>query len=333
MKQDLLSMEKEGVIGSLNGVVEVWYGTNNVGKSYNASKMPKAIMIATEAGGRGISGYKVNVTSWGDFADTVRQLTNPKTLDQMKEKFETIILDTLENMVMYSDNAIARQFGVSTLGEISGKQNGYVMSRTQISMAIAKLCSCGYHIIFLSHPETVELEDEISGEKYNFTQVKGCSNEKSSAKAIIDMADVVLYLKAGDYDVENDKEVLSTAIYKRTKTVFARSRFSDLPFILPNFNAKQHQEILLEAIKKRAEKEQCGITDYEVEKPKNKDEWIEQINPLMTKVFAFNPDIVGEIVEGQLGQGKKVSKCTENDLIKLENIYNAMLTYSIQFNL
>ena len=34
------------------------------------------------------------------------------------------------------------------------------------------------------------------------------------------MADVVLYLKPGNYDVENDKEVLSTAVYKRTKNVF-----------------------------------------------------------------------------------------------------------------
>jgi hypothetical protein len=53
----------------------------------------------------------------------------------------------------------------------------------------------------------------------------------------------------------------------------------------------------------------------------------------MTKVFAFNPDMVAEVVEGQLGQGKKVSQCTDKDLAKLENIYNAMLTYSIQFNL
>ena len=333
MKQDLLSMEKDGVVGSLKGVVEVWYSPNNCGKTYNASKMPKPLLISTEAGGRGVSGYKVDVTSWGDFMDTVKQLTNPKTLKEMQDKFETLTIDTLENMVMYSDNAIAQQFGVSTLGEISGKQNGYVMSRTQIAMAVAKLCSCGYHIIFLSHPETIDVEDEITGETYQFTQVKGCSNEKSSAKAIIDMADVVLYLKPGNYDVENDKEVLSTAVYKRTKNVFARSRFSDLPFILPNFNAKQHQEILLNAIKKRAENEKCGITDYEVKKPKTKDEWVEEINPLMTKVFAFNPDMVAEVVEGQLGQGKKVSQCTDKDLVKLENIYNAMLTYSIQFNL
>ena len=43
----------------------------------------------------------------------------------------------------------------------------------------------GYHVIFLSHPETIDIDDEISGETYQFTQVKGCSNEKSSAKAII----------------------------------------------------------------------------------------------------------------------------------------------------
>lgn len=333
MKQDLLSMEKEGVVGSLKGIVEVWYGDNNVGKSYNFSKMPKPLLISTEAGGRGINCHKYNVVNWGEFMDAVQQLTEPKTLKQMQEKFETIGIDTLENMVMYSDNSISRQFGVSTLGEITGKQNGYVMSRTQIAMAIAKLCSCGYHVVFISHQEMIELEDEITAKPYNFIIPKGSNNEKSSARFIRDMADFVVYLKANPYDVENDKEVLSTAIYKRTRGVFARSRFSDLPFMLPNFNAKQHQEILLDAIKKRAEREECGITDYEVKKPQTKDEWIEEITPLMSKMFAFNPDMVAEIVEGQLGEGKKVSQCTEKDLVKLENIYNAILTYVLQFNL
>lgn len=332
-KMDLLSLEVENVIGSLKGLVEVWYGSNNTGKSYNASKMPKPLLIATEAGGRGINCHKIGITSWGDFMDTVKQLTDPKKLEAMQEKFETIIIDTLENMVMYSDNSVSQTFGVSTLGEITGKQNGYVISRTQIAMAISKLTSVGYHIIFISHEEVVEVTDEISGQDYNFIIPKGSNNEKSSARFVRDMADVVIYLKANGYDVENDKEVLSTAIYKRTKAVFARSRFSDLPFLLPNFNAKQHQEILLEAISKRAEREECGISDYEATKPKTKDEWLEQIQPLLMKVYSFNPEMSVEIVEEQLGEGKKVSKATENDIIKLENIYNKMLTYVVQFNL
>ena len=332
-KVDLLSLETENVIGSLKGLVEVWYGSNNVGKSYNASKMPKPLLIATEAGGRGINCHKIAITSWGDFMDAIKQLTDPKKLDAMQEKFETIIIDTLENMVMYSDNAVSQQFGVGTLGEITGKQNGYVISRTQIAMAIGRLTSVGYHIIFISHEEQIDVEDEITGEERKFIIPKGSNNEKASARFVRDMADVVVYLKANPYDVENDREVLSTAIYKRTKAVFARSRFSDLPFLMPNFNAKQHQEVLLEAIKKRAEREECGITDYEVTKPQSKEEWFEQIKPLLVKIHGFNPDMATEIVETQLGEGRKVSSATDNDLIKLENIYNQMLTYVVQFGL
>lgn len=235
-------------------MVEVWYSTNNTGKTYNLAKMPKPLIICTEAGGRGVTCDKVRVTNWGEFINYVNQLTNPKTLEEMQKKFETIGIDTLENMVMYSDNSIAQQFGVSTLGEITGKQNGYVTSRNQIAMAISKLCAVGYHIIWLSHDEEIDAIDEITGEEYKFIIPKGSNNEKASARFIRDMADFVVYLKANPYDVENDKEVLSTAIYKRTKSVFARSRFSDLPFCLPNFNAKDHQEILLKAIQARAER-------------------------------------------------------------------------------
>ncbi len=332
-KVNLLELESEQVIGSLKSVVEIWVGSNNTGKTYNASKMPKPLLILTEAGGRGVNCPKVRITSWSDFMDLIKQLINPKTIEQMQEKYETIIVDTLENMVMYSDNAVSQQFGVGTLGEITGKQNGYVISRTQIAMAIQKLTSVGYHIIFLTHEEQIDETDEITGETYKFTIPKGSNNEKSSARFIRDMADFVVYLKANPYDVENDKEILSTAIYKRTKSVFARSRFSDLPFCLPNFNATEHQKILLDAIQKRAEREECGVTDYEVSKPKTIEEWQEEIRPLGEKIMKFNPDKLFEIFEGQLGEGVKLSQAKEGDEIKLENIYNQVLTYVVQFSL
>jgi len=334
MAKDLLSLEDENVVGSLKGVVEVWYGSNNTGKTYNAIKNEKALLLQCEAGGRGVSGKKVGCATWKDFMDYVKQLTDPKKLEAMQERYECIVIDTLENMCMLSDNAICQNFGVSALSEITGKSNGYVLSRSQIAMAINKLTTaCGYRVIFISHEEIIDIEDEITGQERKFIIPKGSNNEKASARFVRDMADFVIYLKANPYDVENDKEVLSTAIYKRTKSVFARARFSDLPFLLPNFNAKQHQEILLEAIKKRAEKEGCGVTDYEVEKPQTKEEWMEQIKPLLVKIHGFSPDTAVEIVENQLGEGVRVSQATDDDLIKLENIYNQMLTYTVQFNL
>lgn len=332
-KVNLLELEAENVVGTLKGLVEVWAGSNNVGKTYNFSKMPKPLLIACEAGARGVKCPTVHINSWGDFIDVVKQLTDPKTLEDMQKKYETIGVDTLEMMVLFSDNSVAQRYGVSTLSEISGKENGYVISRTQIAMAIQKLVSASYHIVFLTHEEAVTMTDEMTGEEYEFFIPKQSKNEKSSARFIRDLADVVIYLKANPYDVENDREVLSTAIYKRTKTCFARSRFSDLPFCLPNFNAKDHQKILLDAIEARAKREECGVTDYEEIKPKTAQEWQNMIKPILEKVAKFNSTVAQEIVEGQLGSGVKVSKTTDEDCIKLENIYNQLLTYSVQFNL
>lgn len=332
VKFNLLGLEPEQVTGSLNGLVEVWYGSNNVGKTYQFSKMEKPLLIACEAGARGVSCPTVHINSWGDFMDVVKQLTDPKTLPEMKAKYESIGIDTLEMMVMFSDNSVSQRYGVSTLSEINGKENGYVISRTQIAMAIQKLVSASYHIIFMSHEEAVTMTDELTGEEYEFLVPKQSRNEKSSARFIRDLADVVVYLKANPYDVENDKEVLSTAIYKRTKSCFARSRFSDLPFCLPNFNAKDHQKILLDAIQKRAEREECGISDYEATKPNTAKEWQNEIKPLLMKVQQFNSEKAAEIVDSQL-HGVKVSKTTDEDCIKLENIYNSLLTYAVQYNL
>jgi hypothetical protein len=332
-KVNLLELETEQVIGSLRGLVEVWYSTNNCGKTYNFSKMPKPLLIACEAGARGVSCPTVHINSWGDFMDTVKQLTDPKTLEEMQNRYETIGIDTLEMMVMFSDNAVSQRYGVGTLSEITGKENGWTISRSQIAIAIQKLVSASYHIIFLSHEEAITMTDEISGEEYEFIVPKQSKNEKSSARFIRDIADVVVYLMPHPYDVENDREVLSTAIYKRTKSCFARSRFSDLPFCLPNFNAREHQKILLEAIEARAKKEECGVTDYESTKPTTCDEWKEKIKPLFKKVYNFNVDMSTEIIESQLGSGMKISNATDDDCVKLENIYNSLLTYVVQFNL
>lgn len=63
------------------------------------------------------------------------------------------------------------------------------------------------------------------------------------------------------------------------------------------------------------------------------EEWKENIKPLIMKIYKFNQDKALEIVESQLSDGKKISDATDDDIIKLENVYNQALTYVVQFGL
>ena len=326
-KIDLLNLEDEGMVGSLEGQKILIYSGNNQGKTYQASRMPKPLLFMTEAGGNAVRCPKVAVTKWATFKDFVKQLTNDKTIDQMKEKFQTIIIDTLENLVQLAEQATCVEFGVRDLSEISGRQNGYAIYRKDFKNQINLLCSFGYTVLFIDHEETVELEDELTGEKYNFIQPKGSGNIKSSTRFIRDLCDFCFYLKGNNLD-ENGDVIPSTAICKQTKHVFARSRYAIQTFIDP-FTAKNMEEAIIKAIEKSAENEGSELSNWKLDTSEyTAKDWIGMIQPYFVAIYKKYPDVVTQIVAQQLGEGVKVSQATDEQLVELETIYNKMVSYA-----
>ena len=325
-KIDLLELEETGMIGSLEGQKILIYGGNNQGKTFQASRMPKPILFMTEAGGNAVRCPKVPITKWATFKDMVKQLTNEKTIDQMREKYQTVIIDTLQNLVEFAEQAVCTEFGVRDLSEINGKQNGYTIYRKDFKGQINKLCSFGYTVLFVDHEEVVEIEDELTGEKRNFIQPKGSGNIKSSTRFVRDLCDFCFYLKGNDLD-ENGDVIPSTAICKQTKHVFARSRYAIQTFIDP-FTAKNLEDAIIKAIEKSAENEGAELSDWKPDTTEyTKEDWIGMIAPYFKAIHHKYPEVAQEIVEYELGAGAKVSKATDEQLTELENIYNKMVTY------
>ena len=50
------------------------------------------------------------------------------------------------------------------------------------------------------------------------------------------------------------------------------------------------------------------------------------IKPYVEKLFAVCKDDVNIIVAEELGDGRKISSATDDELIKLDNIYNRLVT-------
>ena len=140
MKIDLLTLEPEDIVGGLSGQKILIYGPNDTGKTKQASKFEKPLILATEAGSNAVRATKVTITRWSEFTDVVKQLTNEKTYDLMFEKYKTIVVDTAENLVTLAENAINMEFGTRDLGEIQqlekGNPNGYVLARRSFSQDI-----------------------------------------------------------------------------------------------------------------------------------------------------------------------------------------------------
>lgn len=332
MKIDLLNLEPENIVGGMAGQKILIYGPNDTGKTKQASKFEKPLILATEAGSNAVRARKVSITRWSEFTDVVKQLTNEKTYEAMLEKYKTIIIDTAENLVTLAENAINMEFGTRDLGEIQqlakGNPNGYILARRSFSQEVNKLALYGYCVVFVGHEEEIEKIEELTGETVLQKVPKYSNKEKSSMRWLRDLCDFVIYTKPRGIDPETGETIPSIAICKETANVFARSRYSIQTFVDP-FSAKNIQEAIEKAISKTAEEEESGITYFEKKgEGYTLEELKEMIAPYMAQLWKVDePTKIAcmGIIEEVLGEGRKVSGAKEGEEYSLEIIYNKLV--------
>ena len=325
-KIDLLSLTEDAFMSGMEGKKIMIYGVNDTGKTKQLTKLDRPLLIMTESGGSAVKCRKIPVSKWSKFKEIVESLTSEKTFEQMYESYRTILIDTGENLVDLPEKAVCNEFNVRDLSEINGKQNGYKIARTDFQMQINKLTSMGYTVVFICHEEKVEMEDEVTGETYNFIQPKGTSNEKSSMRMLRDLCDFCIYLRPNGIDPQTYETIPSTAICKRTKNVFARSRFAIQTFIDP-FTAQGLVEAIEKAVEKSAEEEDANIEKYRLVKDDyTKEDYLEIIKPYVDALFPVCKEDINYIVEMELGEGRKISSATDKELTALDNIYNNLVT-------
>lgn len=325
-KIDLLALGEDNFMGGMEGKKIIVYGVNDTGKTKQLTKLEKPLLLMTESGGSAVKCKKLPIPTWARFKEVVDGLTKDSTLEQMKEVYQTIIIDTAENLVALSEKAVCNEFGTRDLSEIQGKQNGYKIARTDFDMQIQKLTGIGYTVVFVCHEEKIDMKDEVTGEEYQFVQPKGTSNEKSSMRMLRDLCDFCIYLKANGIDPSTYETIPSTAICKRTKYVFARSRFAIQTFIEP-FTAKGLIDAIEKAVQKSAEEEGAEIESFSVDTSAyTVEDYKAIIKPYMERLFPICKEEVMNIIACQLGEGKKVSEATDDDIVKLETIYNNLST-------
>ena len=93
MAIDLLSIQPHKVSRDLSGYITFIYGPAKVGKTTFGSHMPGHLILAFERGYNALPGVMVmDVTSWGEMKQIVRELKKP----EVKEVYKSIIIDTVD---------------------------------------------------------------------------------------------------------------------------------------------------------------------------------------------------------------------------------------------
>lgn len=307
MSYDIFNPQVSVVAKGLDGKVITIYGSNNLGKTKQATRMKKPFYLGFEKGIRAISGVPfLPINNWRDFKKINKQLTDPKTLDKAKELYQTIIFDEVYTSALYCQDFLCKKFGVETLGE---GNNGYGLWKeyeTEYWSEIDKLLGAGYTLIFIDH------EDETKDGK------KIPKGDKRSIKPIIDNSDIVVYLQSNGVDEENNV-IKSSAWFAETDEFFARSRFDYIDTYLEEFTAENLERVITEAIERQEQAEGVSAVTYEEQKKTLEsevldfDELVSSINELGMQLTEKGlMDEVVDTIEKNLGKGKKVSEAKKN---------------------
>lgn len=315
MSLDIFNLAPNVVSRDLRGKIVTFYGSYKSGKTYNASKFNKPLLIAFEKGYSAINGVKaVNINKWTDFKKVLKQLKDPKA----HEVYETIIIDTVDVAYEMCENYIATKHEIEYVDEL-GYGKGHKRARKEFFEALNEVPSLGFGLVMISHSFNQTIKPK-NGEPY----VKIVSSLSEKVKDIVfGMSDILGYARTV---LDDDGKHKIRLHMRETEEFEAGTRWKYLPESI-EFTYQNLVNALAEAIEKQEQEEGITATDeyttmYEKTEELNFDDVMDQVTKVITAIMekdeSYAPKIT-KTVEKHLGKGKKVSQATEDqaDIVAL----------------
>lgn len=218
-KIDISQIQPTRLCKDLRGRFIEIFGREKSGKTSTAVLWPKPLLCAFEIGYHALAGiYPADIDNWSTFKDVCRQLRKP----EMKERFETIIIDTVGIAYSMCEEYVKQQHGVTEISEIPWGR-GFKALREEFEKTFRDLSKQGYAIVFIAHSKT-KLTDVMDKEGNRLEQISP-NLPPACAEAVNGLVDIIAYL-----GVEYDENRIPTRwLYLReTPTIFAGSRYRAL---------------------------------------------------------------------------------------------------------
>ena len=308
MAIDLMKITAHQVSRDLSGYITFIYGPPKIGKTTFGSKMPSALLLAAERGYNSLPGVMaVDVTSWGDMKQILRELKKP----EVKEKFKSLVVDTADLMSEYCQKYICSQLGIENIGDGGWSTNGWSKYKKEFEDVFRTLAQLGYSIVFLSHDKETTIKPQ-NGPEY---QQIGSSMQSSALAIIENMSDIIAYAHTKVDATGNSRVVLT--LRSPDNSIRCGCRFKYMPEEI-RFTYADLTKALNEAIDKEGEENNNQfLTDKPMDSTEVKSydydglmaEFKDLVSKILTKNQSNAPKITA-IVEKYLGKGKKVSDAT-----------------------
>lgn len=320
---DLLLVEPHKVSRDLRGYTVMFYGDPKTGKTTIASKFPKSLLLGFEKGYLTIPGVMAQpVNSWSDFLKIVKQL---KT-SEIKEKFDTIVIDTIDIAYDFVEKHICNIHGVDAIGDIPfGK--GYSLTYKEFDSKLRDIVQNDYGLVLISHAQDKVFTDE-NDQEYN--KIVPTLTGKGRLVATR-MADIIGYSRG----VENEDGKIITYLFMRGTYRFeAGSRFKYTPNKII-FSYDNLVDAIAEAITEEAKETGSKYVTDERESARSdsvneldfdalKAEAESLIEELIEKDAAHYAPRITQIIERNIGKNQKLGDASRDQASLVEMIVSEL---------
>lgn len=321
MAVDIFGVQPHKVSKDLRGYSIFFFGEPKTGKTSISTLFPKHLLLGFEKGYNAIPGaMALPMNKWSDFKAVLRQLDKPEA----KEMYENIIVDTVDIASDLCSSYVSNQEGVETIADIPYGA-GYAKFEHEFDTSLRKLMQMGYGVILISHSTDKTFTDE-AGQEYNKIVP---TLDKRANKITTRMADIIGYARPV-VDPETSQEEVRLFM-RGTNRFTAGSRFPDVPEVgyeFPHSIVFNYENIVdtihgaVEALEKKFGKDSTTSsmpTSYKEEKIKVPvEDLIKEFNETAGTLMEKDPKYWGpritDIVNGNLGQGSKISEALPNQV-------------------
>lgn len=167
------------------------YANPKVGKSTFASQIPRAAILATEPGWNYLEG-----NLWMDenenyvIPDWLTLIKATKEVIDAKDRFDTIVLDTLDNAYLWCEQHVCETHGAEYWNDEGlGFGKGVSLITNTFRNYITKITSRGFGVVLISHAVTKNIKTKV-GEMTKTT----ISLPDKARLAIMGMMDLIIFM-------------------------------------------------------------------------------------------------------------------------------------------
>ena len=215
---DLLSLEPQRISRDLKGKYILLYGLPGVGKTSLASEFKNVLIAGFEMGTNALNNVYVQpIKTWKDWRDKVKQLC---TKDALKDKFDSIAIDTADFAWDLCVKWICSQNGVEKLGDIPWG-GGYDLAKKEYTQTFRDLTYSGYGLVFISH-STEKVYKNEKGEDY--TQIVPALPNRPF-DIVNKMVDIIAYIREIPVEIGDKIENKRYMFLRGDQRFLAKSRF------------------------------------------------------------------------------------------------------------